>query len=136
MKKNWRVVQITGFRGLFFTIFIISCLISGFIAFPAFVSMNIWNYFSTKIGSFPQINFWQGVLLWAIVVFSMFVFSKRKFIVSFNAKQELNDDEVKEVISKIKSQAFNHGILSPKDDSNANEQKDDLKELSSEQKEN
>ena len=135
MKKNFKMVQIKGISGMFFTIFMTSCIISGFVAFPAFVSMNIFNFFSTKIGSFPPINFWQGVLLWAIVVFSSFVFNKRNFIVSFNAKQELSEDEVKDVISKIKSQALNHGILSPKDINISNEKKDDLKEISSEQKE-
>ena len=136
MKKKLRVVQIKGFRGLFLTFFIISCLISGFIAFPAFVSMNVWNYFSTKMGAFPSINFGQGVLLWAIIAFSFFVFNKRKLIVSFNSQQELSDDEVKEVISKIKSQVTNHGILLPKDVNLLTKKKEELKEISSEQKEN
>ncbi len=136
MKKKLRVVQIKGFRGLFLTFFIISCLISGFIAFPAFVSMNVWNYFSTKMGAFPSINFGQGVLLWAIIAFSFFVFNKRKLIVSFNSQQELSDDEVKEVISKIKSQVANHGILLPKDVNLLTKKKEELKEISSEQKEN
>lgn len=136
MKKNLRVVQIKGIRGLFLTFFIISCLISGFIAFPAFVSMNVWNYFSAKTVAFPLINFGQGLLLWGIIAFSIFIFNKRKFIVSFNAQQELSEDEVKEVISKIKSQAINHGILLPKNTTIETEHKEELKEISSEQKEN
>lgn len=102
MKRNLRVVQINGFRGLFLTLFIISCLIAGFIAFPAFLAMNIWNHLAVKISSFPPINFYEGVLLWAIIAFSIFIFSKRKFLVSFSAKQELTDDEVRDVVSRIK----------------------------------
>ena len=105
MKKNFKVVQIKGGSGFFFTIFMMSCLISGFVAFPAFVLMNAWNYFSTQTAFFPLINFGQGVLLWAIIVFSIIVFSKKMFIVSFGAQQELSEDEVKDVMSKIKSQA-------------------------------
>lgn len=102
MKKNLRVVQINGIRGLFLTLFIISCLIAGFIAFPALLTMNLWNYLASKTGSFPLINFYQGTLLWAIIAISTFMFSKKKFIVSFSSKQELNDDELKDVVSKIK----------------------------------
>lgn len=113
MKKNLKVIQINGFRGIFIALFIISCLIAGFIAFPALVTMNIWNYLSTKTGSFPAISFGEGVLLWAIITFSIYLFNKRKFIVSFTAQQELSEDEVKNVLSRIKSQT--HNILLPKD---------------------
>lgn len=113
MKKNLKVIQINGFRGIFMALFIVSCLIAGFIAFPALLTMNLWNYLATKTGSFPPIAFGEGVLLWAIITFSIYLFNKRKFIVSFNAQQELSEDEVKNVLSRIKSQT--HNILSPKD---------------------
>ncbi len=133
MKKNFKVLQIKGFRGMLFTIFMTSCIISGFVAFPAFMLMNIWNYFSTQTAFFPLINFGQGVLLWAIIVFSIIVFSKKMFIVSFNAQQELSEDEVKDVMSKIKSQGVNHGILLPKDVNILTKTKEELKEIPSEQ---
>lgn len=103
MKRNLRVIQINGFRGLLLAVFIISCLIAGFIAFPAFLTMESWNYLALKTGSFPSINFLGGILLWAIITFSIYIFNKRKFIVSFNAQQELTENEVKDVISRIKS---------------------------------
>lgn len=102
MKRNLRVIQINGFRGLLLTIFIVSCLIAGFIAFPALLTMNAWNYFSLKTGSFPAITFYEGLLLWAIITFSIYLFNKKNFIVSFKAQEELTEKEVKEVISKIK----------------------------------
>ena len=107
MKKNLRVIQINGIKGLFITLFIISCLVAGFIAFPAFLTMNAWNYFAAKTNAFTVLNFGEGVLLWAIITFSIFIFNKKKFIVSFNAQEELTEDEVKKVISKIKSQTMN-----------------------------
>lgn len=115
MKKNMRVVQINGFRGLLLALFIVSCLIAGFIAFPSFVTMSAWNHLSAKTGSFPVINFGQGILLWAIIAFSVYIFSKKKFIVSFNSQQELTEDEVKDVISKIRSHSINRPVLLPKD---------------------
>lgn len=113
MKKNLKVIQINGFRGIFMAMFIVSCLIAGFIAFPALVTMNLWNYLAIKTGSFPSITFGAGVLLWAIIIFSVYLFNKRKFIVSFSSQQELSEDEVKNVLSRIKSQT--HNMLIPKD---------------------
>jgi len=102
MKKNVRVIQINGFRGLFLTVFIISCLIAGFVAFPALLTMHGWNYLALKTSSFPMINFGEGILLWAIIMFSAYLFNKRKFLVAFNSQQELTDDEVRDVLSRIK----------------------------------
>lgn len=113
MKRNLKVLQINGFRGLFLFFFVISCLIAGFIAFPALLTMNAWNYLSTHTGSFPLITFQEGILLWAIIVFSIYIFNKKKLIVSFNTQHELTDDEVKDVISKIKHHSSSP--LLPKD---------------------
>lgn len=110
MKKNLRVIQINGFRGLFIAFFTVSCLIAGFAAFPAFLTMTAWNYLSVTTSSFPAINFGEGVLLWAIIAFSIFIFNKKKFIVSFNAQEELSEDEVRDVVAKFKSQTINHKI--------------------------
>lgn len=103
MKRNMRVIQINGFRGLIVAFFVISCLIAGFIAFPAFIAMHTWNYVALKTGSFPVLSFAGGTLLWAIIALSIYLFNKRKFIVSFNSHQELSEDEIRNVISKIRS---------------------------------
>ena len=115
MKKNLRVVQINGFRGLFLALFIISCLIAGFIAFPSFITMHVWNYLSMRTGSFPAIDFGAGVLLWGIIAFSIYLSTKKKFIISTNSQQELSDDEIREVISKFKSHTINSQALLPKE---------------------
>lgn len=101
-KNNVRVIQINGLRGLLLAFFMISCLVAGFIAFPAFLTMNIWNYLLAKSASLPAINFSQGVLLWAIIVISAFLFNKKRFIVSFSAEQELSDNQVQNIVSKVK----------------------------------
>lgn len=107
MKRNLRVIQINGFSGLLIAFFMISCLIAGFVAFPAFLTMQTWNYLAQKTGSFPVLSFAGGTLLWAILALSIYVFNKRKFIVSFNSRQELSEDEIKNVISKIRSVGVN-----------------------------
>jgi hypothetical protein len=115
MKKNFRVVQINGFRGLVMAFFILSCMIAGFVIFPAFVTMTVWNYLAVKTSSFTFINIAEGILLWAIITFSIYIFNKRKFIVSFNAQQELTEDEVSEVVSRIQAQTLKHQVILPKE---------------------
>jgi len=132
MKKNLRVVKINGFRGLLLTLFIISCLIAGFIAFPAFLTMYIWNYLAFKTGSFTSLNFWGGALLWGIIILSIFIFNKRKFIVSFKSQQELTEDEVKDVISKIKTQT----VILPNNVDTSKENEEKSNEIKSISKEN
>lgn len=123
MKKNrLRVLQIRGFRGLLIALFFVTCLIAGFIAFPGFVTMNLWNYFSDKTDLIPTINFYGGTLLWAIVIMSVFVTKKKNFAVSFGAPQELTEVEVKEVISKLKAQDNLHSSMVVKDDDSAQEE--------------
>lgn len=135
MKRNMRVLQINGFRGIFLALFIVSCLIVGFIAFPSFLAMNIWNYLASKTGSFPSITFMEGLLLWAIIAVSAYIFNKRRFIVSFNAQQELTEDEVRQVLSKIKKQVINKNELS-NELKKLNENIDEIVEVSSEHKDN
>jgi len=115
MKKNLRVIQINGFRGLFLALFAVSCLIAGFIAFPTLLTMHIWNYLSATTGSFPLIGLGEAVLLWAIIIFSFFIFNKKKLIVSCNVQQELTNEEVKEVVEKIRLQKNKLQSLPPQD---------------------
>lgn len=113
MKNNLRIVQINGIKGLCVALFIGSCLIAGFVAFPALVAMNIWNYFSLKTGSFPAITALQGLLLWAIIAFGSYIFSKRRFIISFNSQQELSDEEVMDMVTKIRTQSMHKHMIIP-----------------------
>ena len=115
MKRKTKILKVKGFRGLFVTMFAISCLIAGFIAFPGFLIMNIWNYFSSKTISFPSITFYGGVLLWGIIVLSIFITKKKNFSFFIGAPQELTETEVKEVISRLKSQNNSHSIIVAKD---------------------
>lgn len=122
-KNNVRVIQINGLRGLLLTFFIISCVVAGFVAFPAFLTMNAWNYFSTKSNSFPLINFPQGLLLWAIIVICAFVLNKKRFIVSFTAEEELSESQVQRITSKVKE------INKPVEQNNLNSEAQEIKEV-------
>lgn len=137
MKKNLKIVQINGFRGLFLVIFVVICLIAGFVVFPAFLSMKIWNGLALKTGSVPTINFLQGLLLWGIITLSILLCSKKKFIISFNSKQELSEEEVKEVLSRIKSQTADRNTFVPKEfHKELKDNSQEIRETQLEQKDN
>lgn len=128
MKKNFKVIQINGIRGLLVAFFTLSCLAAGFVVFPAFLAMTIWNYFASSFNSPIILNFAEGLMLWAIIAFSIYIFNKKKFIVSFNAQQELSDDEIKAVVSKIKAHTLNPSIMRDFNIQNFNQQKNEVKD--------
>jgi len=114
MKRNMKVVQISGFRGILMVIFIASCLAAGFIAFPAFAAMYAWNFLSEYI-SIPTINLLQGLMLWAITAISIFIINDRKkYLVAFTPKTQLSEEEMKKVLEQMKiqrAQVINSMIL-------------------------
>lgn len=130
MRKNMRVIQISGFRGILMVVFIATCLAAGFIAFPAIVAMNLWNYAASYI-AIPLINVWQGLMLWAIVAISVFIINDRKkYLIAFSPKSKLSDEEIKKILDKVKIQsqarALNSMMLNS--DIKPDEKKNDLKE--------
>lgn len=104
-KNNMRIIQISGLRGILMVVFIATCLVAGFVAFPAIVAMNVWNWAANFI-AIPAINMVQGLLLWAIVAISGFIINDRKkYLFSFSSKNKLTDAEVQRILENVKSQS-------------------------------
>ncbi len=105
MKRNAHIIQISGFRGILMAIFVVSCLAAGFILFPAFLAMYAWNFVAGHI-AIPAIGLVQGLLLWAIVAITGFIINDRKkYLVAFSPKSQLSDDEVKEIMERVRLQS-------------------------------
>lgn len=102
MRKNAKIIQINGLRGLLVAFFIVTCLAAGFVVFPGFVAMNLWNKFAINL---PQINLYQGILLWAIVAIIYFITTKQSFAVSFGAPKELSEEELRVLMNRVKIQS-------------------------------
>lgn len=103
MRRQAKIIQINGFRGILTAIFVATCLCAGFVLFPGFVAMKIWNFFSGNI--LPAINLLQGVLLWGIVAITYFIASKRYFSVSFARPKELSEEEMSALMERIRMQS-------------------------------
>lgn len=102
MRKNFRVIRINGLRGICFALAVLSCLIAGFVVFPGLIAMTAWNFVSAKTALIPSLGVVQGVLLWGIMVVSYMIIKKRKVMVSFKTPTELTDEELDEVMDRIK----------------------------------
>ena len=111
MKKNLNVIQIKGVKGLMIAGLVVCCLIAGFIAFPGLIGMHIWNYIASYIIAMPQIGLFQGILLWAIILTSYFIFRKEKVVVCLKSSQSLSEEELKTVFADIKKQSIEDPIL-------------------------
>lgn len=105
MKKKARVIQISGWKGIVMVLFIGVCLTAGFVAFPAFAAMYGWNYLASLV-AIPTINIWQGLLLWGFVAGIVYTLNDRKkFVTSFHAQTELDEEELKKVLDRVRLQS-------------------------------
>lgn len=111
MKKNFNVIQINGVRGLIMAGFIVTCLAAGFIGFPGWICMHIWNFAASYTMQVPTIGILQGMLLWGIIVAAYFTFRKEKLVVCMKSPQGLSEEELKAVFADIKKQAQDDKIL-------------------------
>ncbi len=138
MKKNLNVIQIKGLKGLVMVAMIGCCLIAGFVAFPGFVIMKLWNIVSEFCVQVPHIGVLQGVLLWGIIVASYFIFRKERIIVCMKTPQGLSEEELKSVFANVKKQAQEDTILQAMIRARENELKlkDESKEIKDEIKSN
>ena len=109
--KKMNVIQIKGIRGLIVAGMVVCCLVAGFVAFPGWVGMHLWNALSSYVNGLPSIGLLQGVLLWAIILTSYFIFRKEKVVVCMKTPQGLTDEELKAVFADMKKQSIEDPIL-------------------------
>ncbi len=106
MKKNkLRVIQISGFRGILSAIFIVACLIAGFVGFPAIVLEHGWNKLADITGTIPYINMFQGLILWGILAVSYMIINRKQRYLSVFEPKPRNPKEIRDIINEIKSQS-------------------------------
>ena len=111
MKHNMNVIEIRGIRGMIITGCALCCLAVGFIGFPGWVLMHIWNYLASFGLSIPSLGIIQGILLWGIVVASYFTFRKNPLIVCVKTPRGLSEDERKSVFADLKESTKQDIIL-------------------------
>ena len=111
MRNNLNVIQIRGIRGLIIAGVVVCCLAAGFIVFPGWVAMHLWNITASYIEIIPAIGLIQGVLLWGILIAAYFTFRKNKVVVCLKSPKGLDEEELKEVFADIKRQSVEDPVL-------------------------
>lgn len=104
MKKNARVIEISGITGLLFLLFTIICLFVGFVVFPGYVSMTMWNKLVAPYG-LPVIRLYQGMLLWVIIALGIYLSNGGKSPIAFKSAAQLNEREIVDLMSRINEKA-------------------------------
>ena len=101
--KNAKIIQINGISGIIKAIFVGVCLLAGFVVFPGFVAMYLWNNLLTDF--VPAVNIMQGVLLWIMTVIVYFILTKRGFSIKFASPDELDEEEMNLLMKKVELQS-------------------------------
>ena len=103
-----KIIKIDGFSGLFTAAFMGCCLFAGFVVFPGYVAMHYWNKYLVTLLAFPQLNLFQGVLLWGIIFSVYYIISKGNLPVSFQTPNDLSDAELNMIIKNAKIHSKMH----------------------------
>lgn len=103
MNKKFNVIKITGFKGLFIAAFVVGCLIAGFLTFPGWVFMNLWNFAADSFTQMPRMNMLHGTMLWCIVALSLYALNQGNFSISLGSSAPMpgNEEKIKEIIRQI-----------------------------------
>ena len=105
MRKNAKIIQISGLRGLIFIAFVAVCLVAGFVVFPGLVGMCLWNNFLSEYLNLPEINILQGILLWSIVALIVYLSGSGRSVVQMKKAAQLNESELSDLMDRIKTQS-------------------------------
>lgn len=99
-----KILKINGLRGVVFVLFCICCLATGFIFFPSWACMHIWNFIANYFYQIPKMELIHGVILWAIIALSLYTCHKNKSFISFQRVHPYNDQFMKGLIQKLKEE--------------------------------
>ena len=78
MKRKVKVIEINGLRGLLVVFYAIVCAVAGFVLFPAWALMQLWNMLGTYVYNLPHMNLLHGFMLYAIAVLLYFATNSHK----------------------------------------------------------
>lgn len=115
MKKNFKIIQISGLSGLLIIGFVAFCLFCGFIGFPIWFISNSWNYLVADMLGGPTMSIIQGSLLWSIICLSVYICAKDNFSIKIEADEEMmKDPEVVRMLSEINKEEIEKEISEEK----------------------
>ena len=104
MNRRFNIIQLSGLKGIFFIVFLIGCAAAGFLVFPGWVCMHIWNYAMPHFVDMPVMTLLHGIILWCIIALVTFQLNKKDFGIAFKTVESPEDRLRKIIESKIKKE--------------------------------
>ena len=103
MNRKFSVIKINGFKGIVLAVFIAGCLIAGFLTFPGWLCMHIWNFIAGYFSNMPLMTLTHGIILWCILALSFYAINTGNFALSFGSAVPAQpiEERIKEIIKKI-----------------------------------
>lgn len=105
MNKNYKVIKINGFRGLLTAVFVLGCALTGFVVFPAWMCMQLWNAMAENIYALPSMSLVHGILLWGIIGLSLYAINNSRSLIGFASHQALSEEQIKDIMERVKKNA-------------------------------
>ncbi len=99
MNKQFKIIQIDSFMGIFLIFLALMTLLVGIGIFPMWLIMNLWNTFIPAICKLPSINWYQAGLLWVAILLAFYLLLKNHISVNINIKdgESLTKEELNEL---------------------------------------
>lgn len=103
MKRDFRVIQINGFKGLAIFIFIACCVVTGFIMFPSWLCKTVWNLLAVYVPHMPEMTMLTGGILWAIIALSYFAVTKPRIAIGLGNRPHISEAEIDMITNRLKN---------------------------------
>ena len=86
MNRKIKVVEINGFKGMLVIAYAVICAVAGFVVFPAWMLMSLWNMLGTYVYHLPHMSLIHGFMLYAIFVLLYFATTSHKTCFGITSK--------------------------------------------------
>ena len=100
MKKNMKVITISGFRGIIFALFIVAGLFAGFFLAPSYACKMLWNYVGANYFPLPHMEFYHGIMLWAIIALSIYAIGGNRVCFAVPKVRNFDEEKIKEILKE------------------------------------
>lgn len=85
MNKKFNIIKLSGLKGVMLIIFLIGSLATGFLVFPGWIFMHLWNFAASFFYQVPQMELVHGIMLWCIAALSFYALNKNDIGISFGS---------------------------------------------------
>ena len=106
VKMIINLIKTYGFSWLVLVLFVVICVVAGYIVFPAIVLTHTWNFIVTAAKILHTINIFQGILLWGIIAITLYITTNEKFKLSYGEGRINYKNGVKQIIKEARKKGI------------------------------